>query len=553
MKREEKKKLKAKELQEKILNETYKENFQPNETDYMVQPFSATMMKGTMTLTQDEIFESIMEAFQAEFRKQIAAKKLRSGGQLSLWDKETVKPVRVYFKSLGVRPDSYDEVHQAALELGKQVVDMPGVNEDGDVVINYMPLFTKVSVPVTKLEEINRSDEAKKTPYKNNERRKGYIEFSVNPEVGHEYFEITQMYTKFVKNVAKKCKCMYSPKMYRYAANWRDMGGKWEFEYIDFRRLLGLRHVMPIEKDGKTVYEEVDTTYPDFGDVKRFVLEKTQKDVKRVADKNEFDCYFTYEVVMPKKANGERATRGNPEKIVFYVHLSELGERTKKYNNTQQMNIRLELLMMKELYMSKQSATSLTSRITEEIRLKFSNKVMDLIKYIIDPKNGVKDRGGYAYMALSNFLEEITPSAMEIIPEKSPTLDNNQAGGNVQQEAEDSGIVGNNSGSGQGVGNYSAEALPVWWKVLDFIRERMARELFDIHILPLYPYSFGDNVLTIAAPNEYIYKEVQTKYAARLLEIIRERFGASTEAKYVMDNRRTDELVKMYEEHCTKK
>ena len=156
-------------------------------------------------------------------------------------------------------------------------------------------------------------------------------------------------------------------------------------------------------------------------------------------------------------------------------------------------------------------------------------------------------------MALSNFLDEITPTAMEIIPEKSPTLENNQAGGNVQQEAEDLGIVGENSGNGKSVGNYSAEALPAWWKVLDFIRERMAKELFDIHILPLYPYSFEDNVLTIAAPNEYIYKEVQTKYATRLLEIIREYFGASTEAKYVMDNRRTDELVKMYEEHCTKK
>ena len=156
-------------------------------------------------------------------------------------------------------------------------------------------------------------------------------------------------------------------------------------------------------------------------------------------------------------------------------------------------------------------------------------------------------------MALSNFLDEITPTAMEFIPEKSPTPDNNPAGGNVQQDTEDLGNVGENSENGQSVGNYSAEALPAWWKVLDFIRERMAKELFDIHILPLYPYSFEDNMLTIAAPNEYIYKEVQTRYAARLLEIIREYFGASTEAKYVMDNRRTDELVKMYEEHCTKK
>lgn len=553
MKREEKKKLKAKEIQERILNEAYKENFSKGEADFIIQPHAATMMKGSLSLVQDEIFENLQEAFQKEYKKQIDKLNKKEKVQLSLWDKP-LPPIRVKFSDMDVRPDNYNEVQLAAIAMGEQRVEIPGVNDAGDMVMNYMPIFTKVSVPVTTFEEVNRKEGATKTPYKKNERRKGYIEFTINPEVGHEYFEVKQRYTKYMKGVAKKCTCKYSPKMYRYAAHWRDMGGTWEFDYISFRWLLGLRGVVPTkDENGKTTYEEVDLVYPDFGEVKRFVLERTQKDVKRVADKNEFDCYFTYDIVMPKKANGERATRGNPEKIVFHVHLSELGKHWKSYNNIQQMNIRLEYMMMKELHMSKQSATSLTSRITEEIRLKFNQKVMDLIKYIIDPKNGVKDRGGYAYMALSNFLDEITPTAMEIIPEKSPTLDNNPAGGNVQQEAEDLGNVGENSGSGQSVGNYSAEALPAWWKVLDFIRERMAKELFDIHILPLYPYSFENNVLTIAAPNEYIYKEVQTKYAARLLEIIREHFGASTEAKYVMDNRRTDELVKMYEEHCTKK
>ena len=38
MKREEKQKLKAKEIQEKILNETYKENFSHGEADFIIQP-----------------------------------------------------------------------------------------------------------------------------------------------------------------------------------------------------------------------------------------------------------------------------------------------------------------------------------------------------------------------------------------------------------------------------------------------------------------------------------------------------------------------------------
>ena len=546
MKREERQKLKAKEIQEKILDETYKENFTTGEADFIIQPQAATMMKGTLSLVQDEIFELLQEAFQKEYKKQIDKIKKRDKDQPSFWD-TPVPPIRVKFIDLDVRPDNYDEVHMAAIAMGEQRVDMPGVNQDGDLVINYMPVFSKVSVPLTKFEEINRSEDAKKTPYKNKTRRKGYIEFTVNPEVGHEYFEVKQKYTKYVKGVAKKCKCKYSPKMYRYAAHWRDMGGTWEFEYIDFRRLLGLRGVVPVKEGDKTTYKEIEMLYPDFGEVKRFILEKTQKEVKKIADKNEFDCYFTYEIVMPRKANGERATRGNPEKIVFHSHLSELGKHWRKFNTAQQMNIRLEYMMMKELHMSKNSASTLTARISEEIRMKFNQKVMDLIKYVIDPNNGVKDRGGYAYMALSNFLDEHAVSAVELDSELLPTLDNKQAAEKVQAVPEKNGAVGGNSEEAPSKDGYSEESLPNWWKVLDFIRERMAKEMFDIHILPLYPSAFDGDNLTIAAPNEYVFKEVQAKYSVRLLEIIREHFGPNVTASFVMNSTHTSELISRYE------
>lgn len=551
MKREEKRLKKAKELQEQILDKTFKENFSGGNS-YMMQPYEATMMKGRMTLTQDTIFENIQLAFQTEYRKQVESNMKKGKEQLSLWDKP-MDPIRIYFNRLGVRPDCYDEVHKAALAMGKQVVDVEGVNEDGDKVINYMPIFTKVSVPVITFDEINRSEDATKTPYKNKERRKGYIEFTVNPEIGSTYFEITSKYTKFLPGAGTKCKCCYSPNMYRYSAHWRDLGGKWELDYISFRRLLGLREVMPVERDGRPTYEEVDTVYPDFGEVRRFVLEKTQKEVKELADKNEFDCYFTYEIVMPIKGNGKRATRGNPEKIVFHVHLSELGEQLRKYNNVQQMNIRMEQMLIKEFRMSKQSAMSLTSRITEETRLKFSNKVMELLTYVIDPGNGVKDRGGYAYMALNNFLEEILPSVEELVPEKSQSQNNNPTSEIVHEESEDSLPVSEEPSQKGTKEECPDEILQKWWEVLDFVRERMTKELFDIHILPLYPCSFDGDTLTIAAPNEYIYKEIRTKYESRLLEIVRECFSKEINVEYVRNNQKTEEMVAMYEQRCAKK
>ena len=81
----------------------------------------------------------------------------------------------------------------------------------------------------------------------------------------------------------------------------------------------------------------------------------------------------------------------------------------------------------------------------------------------------------------------------------------------------------------------------------------MTKELFDIHILPLYPCSFDGDTLTIAAPNEYIYKEIRTKYESRLLEIVRECFSKEINVEYVRDNRKTEEMVTMYEQRCAKK
>lgn len=552
MKREEKRLKKAKELQEQMMEQTFKENVGVENPEYMMQPYEATMMMVRKSLVQDTIFENIQLAFQDKYKTQIEKRMSKNKEQLSLWEKP-MEPIKVYFKDLDVRPDCYDEVQKAAYDMAKQVVKVEREDENGDKFIDYITVFSKISVPVVTFEEINRSDNPDTTPYKKRERRKGYIEFTVNPIIGPTYFEITSQYTKFLPGAGKKCTCCYSPTMYRWSAHWRDLGGTWEWDYISFRRLLGLRVVVPVTRDNRPTYEEVDTVYPDFGEVRRFVLEKTQKEVKELADKNEFDCYFTYELVMPIKSNGKRATRGNPEKIVFHSHLSELGERLRKFNNTKLMNIRLEQMLMKEFHMSKQSAVSLTARVTEETRLKFSNKIMELLTYIIDPKNGVKDRGGYAYMALSNFLEEITPTAMEVVPEKTPTPDNNPTTENVQQGAGNPQSVGDNSANGETVGNYSAEALPKWWQVLDFIRERMNRELFDIHILPLYPFSYEGNTLVLAAPNDYVYNEVRTKYAPRLLEIIREYFGSETEVMYTKDNRHTDELLKKYEQRTPNK
>lgn len=550
MKREEKKKLKAKEIQEKHLEETIKKSIPVEETEFLVQPLAWTMLKGNISKTQYVLMENLMEAFQSKFKAQIAANKKKLAQQPTLFgDDGQIPVVKVYFKELGIRADSYDELHNAALELGKQIVEVEGRNEEGDKVINYMPLFSKISVPKKSLEIVNRKESAEKTPYKNNERRRGYVEIKVNPEIGAEYLEMKGMHTKFLKNVAKKCSCDYSPRMYLYTATWRDLGGKWEFDFIVFRRLLGLRQIKPVQKEGGgTVYVEMDVKYENFSDVKRHILDKTEKELKSLADADELDCYFSYEVVMPKGK-----TRGWPEKLVFYAHKSKLGERISAYNNGIQMNMKLESLMMKELGMSKQSATTLTSRLNEELRIKFSNKLMELINFITNPENKIKDKGGYAFVALSNFLDEYATSATEIVPEKSPTPENNQVSENVQSGGEELEFVGENSGSEESVGNYSEEALPIWWKVLDFIRERMAKELFEIHILPLYPYSFGNGELTIAAPNEYIYKEVQTKYAPRLLEVIREYFDAAVNVKYLQDNRHTEELLKRYEAHCIEK
>ena len=54
-------------------------------------------------------------------------------------------------------------------------------------------------------------------------------------------------------------------------------------------------------------------------------------------------------------------------------------------------------------------------------------------------------------MALSNFLEEITPSAEVVVPEKSQSHNNSQTAEKVQTDTECLTIVGDNSENGETV------------------------------------------------------------------------------------------------------
>ena len=533
MNREEMREQKARELQEKLIEETFRETFQSGDSKYIMQPYEFTMMKGATEKREQTIFEQLHGAFQNKYQEQIGKIQKKENGQFSLWD-NPVPPIRVKFTELEVRPDEYNELHLAAIEMGKRLVEIPGINEDGDLVINYMPLFAKVSVPVTEL-ETKRSIGATRIPYKNNTRRKGYIEFTINQEVGHEYFEIKQKYTKYIKGVPGKCKCKYSSQMYKWAAHWRDMGGKWEISYIDFRRLLGFRQVTPVVHDnGRTSYEEVDVIYSDFGEVKRFVLDKAQAEVKKLADKNEIDCYFTYTCVMPLKSNGKRSTRGNPEKIVFNVHLSQLGEYMRRYNNIQQKNIQLEYLMMKELRMSKQSASSLTARLNDEIRPKFNTKVMDLIKYVIDPNNKIKDRGGYSFMALSNFLDEHATYATEVTPEKSPTKIIELTDSNTSTEPKEPETI-------KSVWNLSANDMQKWFEMLEEIRGKLDADKFNAWIVAICPLSLVENVITFGVPNDFFYETIYTSYLPSLMKYLKKTYSEDIKVKFEkIDSKDTD-------------
>lgn len=342
---------KAEELKQKIISSV------PVEQRKMItQPVTFTFLNGEMSMMQTRIQTMIMEKLQDRIRKALE-KRLKSGDMGDLFSQEDYQPISeddrsmylafsVAYSELGVEPTHYNDVDVAARNMQSIVYERE--TRDG---YRYEVVFPVVDVPKVK----------------EGERRQN-IRLYMTERMAKEMFKVIP-YHRYLKDAIFLFSSNYAGRIY-LLINANKHLGTWAIEYETLRKILLTTY------DEKTKTPSVNK-YKDISDFKKRVLEPARKEIAEAADR--IDCTFDYEFQYPA---GKK--RGTPDKIIFHIHLTDLGRN------------------ISQSQLDSQEATSIRDRL---IRLRLT--VSEVNRYLRRIPSGMLNRVGEKVSAMEKMREEI--------------------------------------------------------------------------------------------------------------------------------------------------
>lgn len=230
---------------------------------------------------------------------------------LSLFDKEQmtngIPDLKIQISEFQIKSNNNYELYKAFTEISQVQLKVP-IYQDGVIDhMDWLPVFSKMSVPLTK----NTDNEFIDIDY-----RRGYVEFTINPLVAAYAFNMRLGYINHPLNIAKDSSQQYAPRLYFLVKHKMAKGRRTvTIPYPELRKELGMQL---IDKDTHEVKGEM---YPQFSKFRTRVLDAAIADIDRMSDLNLIDVKFSYEPVYRGSVE-----RGDPEAVTFNVTLSALGE-----------------------------------------------------------------------------------------------------------------------------------------------------------------------------------------------------------------------------------
>lgn len=230
---------------------------------------------------------------------------------LSLFDKEQmasgIPDLKIQISEFQIKSNNNYELYKAFTEISQVQLKVP-IYEDGVIDhMDWLPVFSKMSVPLTK----NTDNEFIDIDY-----RRGYVEFTINPLVAAYAFNMRLGYINHPLNIAKDSSQQYAPRLYFLVKHKMAKGRRTvTIPYPELRKELGMQI---LDKDTHEIKGEM---YPQFSKFRTRVLDAAIADIERMSELNLIDVKFSYEPVYRGSVE-----RGDPEAVTFNVTLSPLGE-----------------------------------------------------------------------------------------------------------------------------------------------------------------------------------------------------------------------------------
>ena len=294
-------------------------------------PFSYTRLGANFSLLQQEIMLKVSDALQAHVKKFYDDKRYKTKDRPNpLFITEPIPPVRIQMSELTIDDNHYSRLDQIRKEIIGLDIMVDAVDEKGQAVKKWMPVFDEIAIPFVEKGYNKRIGTTGQTvPF---DKKRGYMDFSINPKVAQHAFDMAEGYVNHMKQIAAYSRKQSTPRIYlmlRKAMSKeldkQKSQAKGEAKVLmtvkDVKEYTGvIEHLHLLDKDGNA-YEETRDKYPKFSRFCKEVLDNAREDLLRMAPLNQTDIIFDYVPVY----NGTRR-RGDPDFIEFKVMLSNLGK-----------------------------------------------------------------------------------------------------------------------------------------------------------------------------------------------------------------------------------
>lgn len=470
-------------------------------TEFVKNPFIYSQVRGDFTPLQTELMVEVAACLQTRIDEWLTTE--RESRQMSLFTQEEMNTGPIKFciplKSIGLKPTQYQQLFETCEKIIS--VQSPYIQIDektGEERIGKMNIFSKFDMPTSA--ETKTGDKMK---FASGRRRTGELNLYMTPEGVKDLFDMRHGYVEHLRRIAKICRCRLTPRLYIYLSRWKNTPK--QSKSVDFLELKEYLGMLEWDSHREKIKNEKHVKFAQF---KSRVLDPIQEDLKSLADTNQVDFWFEYEIIYPLMQ-----TKGNPKEIKFLLHFSQMG-LSRRDKHTQLSDSRDFAVILREEYgMSDSDINMLQDGLTDEMMVDFEKEVMQMSEKI----EKYKPRSITAYVrqclktAVKNIKEQYSIQEAEVLETRVS-----------EQEAALAAPV------------ISEEDKASWTFFMELAQDAIDDYNFNTFLKFCEIYNFEGNILTIQAPTTFVIEKV-SELLPSLNDALNAAFGDGTGVKFHVD------------------
>lgn len=268
---------------------------------WLYNPVVYSQVSGDFTLMQQRILIGVVEKLQQRIidsvSEQHKSKSFPDIFDFSELSREKTIELIMSASDLGVTPDHYDQLEEAAKKFSTMSMKYPVLDQSGRVVsYKFAALFPMVEVPRVV------------------ERRTGMFRIVMLTEYLRDVFTMQYGYALHLSHTARIAQKKRTPRLYIYLSRYRDIGHK-RVPYKHLIEFLGLTDEYFKESNSG------ENPYKSWSKVKRLVLDPVRQEMDELSERMEIDFSFDYKPIYP---SGK--TRGIPLEVEFILKKGQLAK-----------------------------------------------------------------------------------------------------------------------------------------------------------------------------------------------------------------------------------